>query len=44
MKIRPVDADGDVLPVLQTGEMLTCPWNAKLSILTSGGLTITFRD
>ena len=27
-----------------TREEITCPWNGKVSILTSGGLTITFRD
>ena len=27
-----------------TREEITCPWNGKVSILASGGLTITFRD
>ena len=27
-----------------TRDEIACPWNAKLSILNSGGLTITFRD
>ena len=27
-----------------TRDEITCPWNAKLSIMNSGGLTITFRD
>ena len=27
-----------------TRDEITCPWNGKLSILNSGGLTITFRD
>ena len=27
-----------------TRDEITCPWNGKVSILASGGLTITFRD
>jgi hypothetical protein len=27
-----------------TREEISCPWNGKVSILASGGLTITFRD
>jgi len=27
-----------------TRDEITCPWNAKLSIMNSGGLTITYRD
>jgi hypothetical protein len=27
-----------------TRDEVTCPWNGKISILASGGLTITFRD
>lgn len=27
-----------------TRDEISCPWNAKISILASGGLTITFRD
>jgi len=27
-----------------TRDEITCPWNGKVSILSSGGLTITFRD
>ena len=27
-----------------TRDEITCPWNGKISILNSGGLTITFRD
>ena len=27
-----------------TRDEITCPWNGKVSILNSGGLTITFRD
>ena len=27
-----------------TRDEITCPWNGKLSILNSGGLTITYRD
>ena len=27
-----------------TRDEITCPWNGKLSIIASGGLTITFRD
>ena len=27
-----------------TRDEITCPWNAKISILNSGGLTITYRD
>ena len=27
-----------------TRDEITCPWNGKISILASGGLTITFRD
>ena len=27
-----------------TREEISCPWNGKVSILTSGGLTITYRD
>ena len=27
-----------------TRESISCPWNGKISILASGGLTITFRD
>ena len=27
-----------------TRDEITCPWNGKISILTSGGLTITYRD
>lgn len=27
-----------------TRDQITCPWNAKISILTSGGLTITYHD
>ena len=27
-----------------TRDEIACPWNAKLSILNSGGLTVTFRD
>ena len=28
----------------QTRDEITCPWNGKVSILNSGGLTITYRD
>ena len=27
-----------------TRDEITCPWNGKISILNSGGLTITYRD
>ena len=27
-----------------TRDEITCPWNGKLSIMNSGGLTITYRD
>ena len=27
-----------------TLDVITCPWNGKISILNSGGLTITYRD
>jgi hypothetical protein len=27
-----------------TRDEITCPWNGEVSILASGGLTITFRD
>ena len=27
-----------------TRDEISCPWNSKISILNSGGLTITFRD
>ena len=27
-----------------TRDEITCPWNGKLSIMTSGGLTISYRD
>ena len=27
-----------------TRDEISCPWNAKLSILNSGGLTISYRD
>jgi hypothetical protein len=27
-----------------TRDEITCPWNGKVSIISSGGLTITFRD
>ena len=35
------NAQGDTQ---QTRDEITCPWNGKVSILNSGGLTITYRD